>query len=231
MWSRALQALALAGLLASCREAPAGAQRFPKAHRPVSPIVGDSFSTEDARDRLGEAEQVMKLAGVAPGMWVADIGAGQGYYTVRLAREVGTRGRVLAEDIVEQTQVSLAQRVQRESLDNVAVRLGKPEDPMLPARSFDRIFLVHMYHEVESPYAFLWNMREGLKPTGEVIVVDSDRPTKRHGIPPDLLTCEFAALGLERTNLTMLAGGEAYFTSFRATRPRPQPDAIKPCKT
>ena len=73
-----------------------------------------------------------------------------------------------------------------------------------------------MYHEVESPYAFLWHLREGLKPSGEVVVVDSDRPTKRHGIPPGLLTCEFAALGLERTKFTMLAGGEAYFASFRA---------------
>ena len=58
--------------------------------------------------------------------------------------------------------------------------------------SFDRIFLVHMYHEVQSPYAFLWHLREGLKPDGEVVVVDADRPTKRHGIPPPLLTCEFA---------------------------------------
>ena len=229
MWSRALRALALAAVLASCRQAPPETQRFPKAQRDVSPIVGDSFSTEDARDRLGEAEQVMELAGVEPGMWVADIGAGQGYYTVRLARAVGHRGRVLAEDIVEETQIGLAQRVQRESLDNVAVRLGKPDDPMLPAQSFDRIFLVHMYHEVESPYAFLWHLRAGLKPPGEVVVVDSDRPIKRHGMPPDLLACEFAALGMERVKFTVLAGGEAYFASFRAVRPRPKPADIRPC--
>lgn len=230
MWSKRLSALLLVAVLASCRQAPAEEQRFPKAQRDVSPIVGDSFSTEDARDRLGEAEQVMALAGVRADMWVADIGAGEGYYTVRLARAVGARGRVLAEDIVEETRVALGQRVQRERLDNVAVRLGKPDDPMLPARSFDRIFLIHMYHEVESPYAFLWNMRQGLKPSGEVVVVDSDRPTKRHGIPPALLTCELAALGFERTKFTMLAGGEAYFTSFRAVRPRPQPAEIRPCK-
>ena len=139
-------------LLAACRQAPVE-QRFPQPHRPVSPIVGDSFSTEDARDRLGEAEQVMELAAVKPGMWVADVGAGEGYYTVRLAPAVGNRGRVLAEDIVPETRDRLAHRVQRERLDNVAVLLGKPDDAMLPAHSFDRIFLVHMYHEVESPYA------------------------------------------------------------------------------
>jgi len=230
MSSKALRALLLAGALASCRQARQE-QAFPDALRDVSSIVGDSFSTEDARDRLGEAEQVMRLAGVEPGMRVADIGAGKGYYTVRLARAVGAGGRVLAEDIFEETRDALAERVQRERLDNVAVRLGKPDDPMLPARSFDRIFLVHMYHEVQSPYAFLWHLRDGLKPSGQVVVVDSNRPTKRHGIPPDMLACEFAALGMERVQQTMLAGGDAYFASFRVIAPRPEPSAIRPCKS
>ncbi|MEO8175950.1 MAG: class I SAM-dependent methyltransferase [Sphingomicrobium sp.] len=215
-------------LLAACRQAP-DPQRFPEAHRPVSPILGDSFSTEDARDRLGEAEQVMLLSAIKPGMWVADVGAGEGYYTIRLAPAVGTRGRVLAEDIFDETRERLVQRVQRERLDNVAVLLGKPDDPMLPANSFDRIFLVHMYHEVQSPYAFLWHLRQGLKPDGEVVVVDSDRPTKRHGIPPALLTCEFASLGLQRQQLRMLTGGDAYLATFKIAGPRPLPSAIKPC--
>ena len=216
-------------LLASCREA-SDEPRFPSAHRPVAPIVGDSFSTEDARDRLGEAEEVMRLAGVRPGMWVADIGAGEGYYALRLAPVVGRRGRVLAEDIVPETIDLLAQRVQREQLDNVAVRLGEPDDPQLPPRSFDRIFLVHMYHEVESPYAFLWHLREGLKAGGEVIVVDADRPVKRHGTPPGLLRCEFAAVGLKLDRIQRLAGGEAYFAAFIPAGPRPAPEAIEPCK-
>ncbi len=238
MWSRPLSVLKKSGgwvlvvvaVLASCRGAEPVEQRFPKAHRPVAPIVSDSFSTEDARDRVGEADQVMRLAGIAPGMWVADIGAGEGYYTIRLSPAVGRRGRVLATDIVPQTHNLLIQRVQRESLDNVAVRLGKPEDPMLPPRSFDRVLLVHMYHEVESPYEFLWHLREGLKPGGEVVVVDSNRPTKQHGIPPALLACEFAAVGLERVRQVPLVGGDAYFASFRVARPRPQPSAIRRCK-
>ena len=196
----------------------------------MSPIIGDSFSTEDARDRLGEAEQVMALAAVRPGMWVADVGAGEGYYTIRLAPAVGPRGRVLAEDIVEETRDRLAQRVQRERLDNVAVLLGKPDDPMLPPRSFDRVFLVHMYHEVQSPYAFLWHLREGLKPSGLVVVVDLDRPTQRHGISPALLTCEFAAVGMARVDLKTLAGGDSYLATYRIAAPRPRPAEIKPCK-
>ncbi|HET7817262.1 MAG TPA: methyltransferase domain-containing protein [Sphingomicrobium sp.] len=214
--------------IAACRQAP-DEPRFPKPDRDVAPILGDSFSTEDARDRLGEAEEVIRLAGVRPGMWVADIGAGEGYYTVRLAPVVGRRGRVLAEDIVPETIDRLAQRVHRENLENVAVVLGEEDNPKLPARSFDRIFLVHMYHEVTSPYAFLWHLREGLKPGGEVIVVDADRPPRRHGIPPALLECEFAAVGLKLAQKSPITGGEAYFAAFRAAAPRPEPARIKPC--
>lgn len=228
MWSRAAALAAL--LLLSCRSQPAQ-PHFPSAHRDVAPIVSDTFSTEDARDRLGEAENVMALAGVRRGMWVTDLGAGQGYYTVRLARVVGAKGRVLAEDIVPQVTDQLTERVQRERLDNVAVTLGTPDDPMLPAHTFDRIFLVHMYHEVASPYAFLWHMREGLKPGGLVVVVDANRPVKRHGMPPEQLRCELAALNLERIKFSMLPGGDAYLMTFRVAGPRPAPEAIKPCNS
>lgn len=227
MSSRVLIALGLLAL-AACRAEPE-TPRFPEASRPVAPIVADSFSTENARDRLGEAEEVMAFAGVAPGMSVADIGAGEGYYTVRLSPIVGPRGRVLGQDIIPDTRDRLAQRVQRENLDNVFVRLGKPDDPMLPAASFDRIFLVHMYHEVTEPYAFLWHLREGLKEGGEIIVVDADRPVERHGMPPPLLQCEFDALGLSPVRAKRLAGADSYATAFRVARPRPAPGAIKPC--
>ena len=215
--------------VSACRAEPE-ARTFPAAGRDVAPIVGQSFSTEDARDRVGEAEEVMRLAEIAPGMSVADIGAGEGYYTVRLSPLVGRRGRVLAEDIVAETRDRLAQRVQREGLDNVAVKLGKPADPMLPKGSFDRILLVHMYHEVTEPYEFLWNLREGLKADGMVILVDSDRPVKRHGMPPRQSLCEFAALGMTPVKTARLPHSDAYLIAFRISADRPQPEAIKPCK-
>ena len=63
-----------------------------------------------------------------------------------------------------------------------------------------------------------------------VIVVDADRPPKRHGMPPKLLTCEFAAIGLKLHRLEPLAGGESYFAAFRLAGPRPEPSQIRPCK-
>jgi predicted methyltransferase len=216
--------------LCACRAQPSE-PHFPTAQRDVAPIVGGTFSTEDARDRAGEAEQVMELAGVKRGMSVADVGAGEGYYTVRLARVVGLKGRVLAEDIVPEVRDELSDRVQRERLDNVAVKLGTADNPMLPAASFDRVFLVHMYHEVASPYAFLWHMREGVKPDGLVVVVDSNRPVKHHGMPPAELKCEFAALGLQPVKFSRLAGGDVYLMSFRVAGARPAPEKIKPCSS
>jgi predicted methyltransferase len=223
-------AVLIALALAACRAQPSE-PHFPAAHRDVAPIVGGAFSTEDARDRLGEAEEVMDLAHVKPGMSAADVGAGEGYYTVRLARVVGAKGRVLAEDIQPDVRDQLSDRVQRERLDNVAVKLGTPDNPMLPAASFDRVFLVHMYHEVASPYAFLWHLREGVKPDGLVIVVDANRPVAHHGMPPAELKCEFAALGMQAVRFSVLTGGDAYLMAFRLAGPRPAPEQIQPCKS
>ena len=202
---------------------------FPAAHRPVAPIVSSRWSTEEERDRLQEAPAVMERAGVAPGMTVADIGAGEGYYTIRLAQRVGKDGRVLAEDIVAQVRDTLADRVARESLDNVSVRLGLPADPRLPAASFDRVLMVHMYHEIAQPYEFLWRMRPALKPEGLVVVVDANRLPQNHGTPPALLKCEFAAVGYRQESLSEMPSAGGYMATFRAVGPRPEPAAIKAC--
>ena len=234
MWTearpRAPAALLLAGLVltTACRE-PAPKSPFPDPARPVAPIVSARYSNEDARDSVGEFETVVKLAGVEPGMSVADVGAGEGYYTTRLAPLVGEKGVVLAQDIVPETRDELARRVQRERLDNVAVKLGEPNDPKLPHNSFDRVFLIHMYHEIERPSEFLWNLRPSLQKDGSVVVVDADRPTDRHGTPPKLLICEFASVGYELKRFERLPDSESYFAQFAARGQRPEPEQIKVC--
>ncbi|OYY91783.1 MAG: SAM-dependent methyltransferase [Sphingomonas sp. 28-66-16] len=203
---------------------------FPAADRPVARIVSSRWSTEEARDRKNEAGEVMDKAGIAPGMTVADIGAGEGYYTIRLAERVGKDGRVLAEDIVPQVRDALADRVARERLQSVSVRLGEPADPKLPEHSFDRVLMVHMYHEIAQPYEFLWRMRPSLKPDGLVVVVDADRPTQNHGTPPALLKCEFAAVGYQLVATDDMPSAGGYLATFRAKGPRPDPSTIKPCR-
>ena len=189
------------------------------------------FTAEDQRDNLGEAKAVMDLAGTAPGMSVADIGAGEGYYTVRLSQRVGPKGRVLAEDIDPNAIQRLGRRVEHDRLDNISIRTGTPEDAKLPPNSFDRVMMVHMYHEVREPYAFLWYLRPALKPGGKVIVVDVDRPTDQHGIPPRLLFCEFGALGFRLVQFVSKPELNGYFAAFEVTGNRPAPQDIKPCNT
>lgn len=226
MWTRGVL-LALV-LLGGCRGQEEKAS-FPAPQRPVAPIVSSQYRDEDARDSVGEFETVVRLAEIREGMSIADIGAGQGYYTVRLSPIVGREGRVLAEDIVPETIRTLGQRVQRERLDNVALKLGQPNDPQLPDRSFDRILMIHMYHEIQQPSEFLWHLRDDLKPGGKIVVVDADRPTDRHGTPPRLLVCEFNAVGYELTRFDRLADTESYFASFVPRGPRPEPGAIRAC--
>lgn len=236
--SRPFGAAAVVGLLllAGCGQSAQDASRgpaardFPQAFRPVS-AAGSEFAAEDARDNLGEAKVVMDLAGTQPGMSVADIGAGEGYYTVRLSQRVGPKGRVLAEDIDPGAIQRLGRRVEHDRLDNISIRTGTPEDAKLPLGSFDRIMMVHMYHEVREPYAFLWYLRPALKPGGKVIVVDIDRPTDQHGIPPRLLFCEFGALGFRLVQFVSKPELNGYFAAFEVTGNRPAPKEIKPCNT
>lgn len=225
----ALLLLASCGLAAPKQDTEVDSSRFPNAHRPVSPIVSSRWSTEEARDRLREAETVMDRAEIKPGMTVADIGAGEGYYTIRLAARVGPKGRVLAQDIVPEVRDRLAERVNRDALDNVSVKLGEPADPKLPANSFDRIFLVHMYHEIAQPYEFLWRLRPALRAGGRVVVVDSSRPTSQHGTPPTLLDCEMAAVGYVRVGRQLMPSAGGFLAQYEARGPRPRPEDIEPC--
>ena len=202
---------------------------FPRAYRPVSDLGSNAFSTETARDDRGEAETVMDQAAITEGMTVADIGAGEGYYTVRLAGRVGDQGRVLAQDIDDGALRRLGSRVERERLDNVSVITGGIDDPNLPPNSFDRIFMVHMYHEITEPYAFIWRMRPALREGGQVIVVDVDRPTDQHGINPQLLFCEFERVGYRLVEFIRKPQIAGYYAQFEVVGERPDPRDIEPC--
>ena len=228
-------ALAILLLAGGCQrhaadaDRPATARAFPRPFRPVSSFASNGFSTEVQRDSLNEARTVMDLAAIKAGTTVADIGAGEGYYTVRLAERVGKQGRVLAQDIDREALHRLGARVEHDRLDNVSIKQGAADDPRLPNASFDRIFLVHMYHEVSEPYAFLWRLRPALRPGGQVIVVDLDRPTDRHGIPPGLLFCEFNAVGFRLVQFVRKPALTGYYAQFEAAGERPAPAGLKPC--
>jgi len=217
------RAAAVVALVATCAYAadigylaPPGvpAKEFPSPQRPVAEIVSPSRATEEHRDSLNEAGEVARLLELKPGMTVGDIGAGSGYHTVRLSRLVGQNGSVVAEDVTRDYLVELARRTERLKLTNVRFALGEPHDPRLPASSLDAAILVHMYHEITQPYAFLYNLAPALKQGARVGIVDLERPTSEHGTPIELLRCELSATGYREIATHRLAGDGGYLAVF-----------------
>jgi len=230
-------AAVIACLLASAAQAqpvplgPPGldAGRFPAPARQVASIISDRWATEDQRERAGEADRVLEFLHVAPGMSVADIGAGSGYYAVRLSRRVGPSGRVLAQDVVPSYLAGLQRRVVQEGLKNVSVGLGEAHDPRLPPASVDLALLVHMYHEVTQPFGLMTNLLPALRPGARVAIIDTTRPTQYHGTPPALLDCEMQAVGYRRVATLPMENGTEYLAVFEPPARPPAPETIHPC--
>jgi SAM-dependent methyltransferase len=208
------------------------AAAFPNPDRPVADIVSPIWHNEKERDGAGEARQLVRLLGVKSGMTVADIGAGSGYYVVRLSPIVGPHGRIIAEDVVPKYLRGLRGRVRDLGLQNVVISLGEPHDPRLPTDSLDLAILVHMYHEITQPYGLLYNLVPALKPGARVGIVDAYGPTSKHGTPPGLLRCELAAVGYREISLDRLSGNETYLAIFAppSVASRTRPEAMIACK-
>jgi SAM-dependent methyltransferase len=189
-------------------------KEFPSPQRPVAEIVSPTRTGEEHRDSLNEAGEIARVLELKPGMTVGDIGAGSGYHTVRLSRLLGPTGSVVAEDVTREYLNELATRVKLLKLTNVTLALGEPHDPRLPASSLDAAILVHMYHEIAQPYAFLYNLAPALKQGARVGIVDLERPTSEHGTPIELLRCELAAVGYHEIATHQLAGDGGYLAVF-----------------
>ncbi|MEO6224049.1 MAG: methyltransferase domain-containing protein [Vicinamibacterales bacterium] len=123
------------------------------------------------RDEWQEPDRIMDELGIADGARVADVGAGGGWFTIRLARRVGPNGRVYAEDIQRQMIESIERRVQRENLRNVETRLGTATDPRLPG-GLNAVLIVDTYPQLDDPVQILKHLATALAPNGRVGIVD-----------------------------------------------------------
>lgn len=155
------------------------------------------------REAWQKPDQVMDALGIADGSHVADLGAGGGWFTVRLARRVGPRGRVYAEDIQKEMIESMERRVQREGLRNVTMVLGTPDDPKLPPASVDAVLIVDAYAEMERPVELLRNINKALRPNGRLGIIDFKKDGWGPGPPLDervdeaVIIKDAAAAGLQ----------------------------------
>jgi ubiquinone/menaquinone biosynthesis C-methylase UbiE len=169
MITRALVALVLT---AASLQTPSSVGDAPQHGRLFDPKDLGTLEGPD-RDAWQRPDQIMDALGIADGSVVADLGAGGGWFTVRLARRVGPRGRVYAEDIQRQMIESIERRVKREGFSGrVKTVLGTALDPKLPDGTLDAALFVDAYHEVEHPVALLRNLAKALKPDGRIGIVD-----------------------------------------------------------
>ena len=134
--------------------------------------AGAAWLDRDERQREENTELSLRLLEVQRGSVVADVGAGSGYYATRLARLVGTEGRVYASDIQQAMLDIIRGRIERERIPNIELVLGTPTDPRLPRGAVDLAIMVDVYHEFSEPQVMLRRIRESLKPGGRLVLLE-----------------------------------------------------------
>ena len=147
----------------------------PISGRRYAPVMGyQGADWLERAERIDEEapDVALDLLAIPKGASVADIGAGSGYMTVRLARRVGPEGRVYANDLQPQMLELLQHRLAREKITNVTIVQGAVDDPKLPPASVDLELMVDVYHELSQPQAMLRRLREALKPGGRLVLLE-----------------------------------------------------------
>ncbi len=150
-------------------------QRHPVSGRVIAPVMGvggAAWLERPERESEEAPSRAVEALELAPGMVVADIGAGSGYYTVRMASKVGPTGKVFATDIQVGMLSLLMRRVNSEGIKNVVPVQGAVDDPKLAAGSIDLALMVDVYHELAAPQVFVRKLRDALKPDGRLVLIE-----------------------------------------------------------
>jgi ubiquinone/menaquinone biosynthesis C-methylase UbiE len=180
---------------------PAWAQQA-RPHSRLFPPQDLGLLEAPDRDRWQRPDRIMDALGIADASRVADLGAGSGWFTIRLARRVGPRGIVYAQDVQPEMLSAISRRVQREGLSNVRPVLGHGADPRLPEGALDAVLIVDAYHEIEDRVTLLANLARVLKPQGRIGVVDfkvnggGPGPDADERVSPDVVVADAARAGL-----------------------------------
>jgi ubiquinone/menaquinone biosynthesis C-methylase UbiE len=164
-----LTSLSAAAIAVVTGQAPAGQHEMHKRHGDAAAYIA---ALEDPkRDAYQKPREVMEALAIKQGEHVADIGAGSGYFTMRLAHHVGPTGRVYAVDVMPEMIGHIDSRVRDAGIQNVSTILAKPDDPLLP-QPVDRFLIVDVWHHVENQAGYLARLKKLLKPGGQVVMID-----------------------------------------------------------
>jgi ubiquinone/menaquinone biosynthesis C-methylase UbiE len=144
-------------------------------NREIAQVMGHlaiDWLERPEREEEEEPAKLMKALNLKPGMTVCDLGAGSGYFTFRLSKQVGDKGKVLAVDIQPEMLDFLNKQAKKLNVTNVETILGTEQDPKLPANSVDLILMVDVYHEFSYPYEMVEAMVKSLKVGGKIVFVE-----------------------------------------------------------
>lgn len=162
--------------------------RHPITGRQIAGVMGFQGAGWLEREERESEERVsvaVRALGVREGEVVADVGAGTGYYTIRLADRVGSTGKVYATDIQPEMLSLLRSRLERRKLTNVETVLGTVDDPKLPSNALDMILMVDVYHELSEPQVMLRKLKAALKPTGRLVLLEFRKEDPNVPIRPE----------------------------------------------
>lgn len=143
-----------------------------RAIAPAMSYLGADWLERAERDDLEQPDKVLSTLNIAPGSTVADIGAGIGYYSLRLAQKVGPQGRVLATDIQPEMLARLRDNMKKTKITNIEPILCTPIDAKLPAGQLDLALMVDVYHELANPEETMAQVRRALKPDGRLVLIE-----------------------------------------------------------
>lgn len=147
----------------------------PVTGRPVAPVMsasGADWLERSEREQEEQPEKALDALNLKPGMLVGDVGAGTGFYSIRIAKRIGPSGRVYANDIQPQMLQRLSGNAARQKVTNIETVLGTESNPKLPAGLLDLVVLVDVYHEFSRPQQMLDRIRESLKPNGRLVLLE-----------------------------------------------------------
>jgi len=167
---------ALVLALTSFAIVPARAQsEHPVTGRSIAPVMsasGADWLDRPEREQEEQPEKALDALNLKPGMMVGDIGAGTGFYSIRIAKRIGPTGRVYANDIQRQMLQRLSKKAALQKVSNIETVLGTESNPKLPAGQLDLVILVDVYHEFSQPQRMLERIRESLKPDGRLVLLE-----------------------------------------------------------
>jgi ubiquinone/menaquinone biosynthesis C-methylase UbiE len=181
-------AVALTAWLGAAALAAAFQNQHPLSGRRIASVMGASgadWLDRNERESEEHPDAALDALRIKPGMVVADVGAGTGYMTLRLAKRVGPTGKVYAEDVQQEMLRRLRQNAAEAGLENIEEVLGAEADPKLPAGKLDLILLVDVYHEFSQPQAMVRKMREALKPDGRLVLLEYRKEDPNIPIRPE----------------------------------------------